>query len=156
MTVRLLGLLVLTLLAGCASAGKIEGPNYTGGRTWMMYTAHKGAITRFHVDPAGTLQFAGGKDAMFERYTWEGPLKEDELTRLVEMMDEVDWFDVKYAKGDKDERFWEVSELRGGKRRKAEIRGEYESLLGVYDLLSTAARRRYGEFLESMPKSGRQ
>ncbi len=148
---------VLAVLAGCAVTGPADtGPDLTGGRTWELYTAREGAMARYRIDPDGTLHFGGGRDAMGGRFSWSGPLTAAELDELVELIDEASWFDGPEPVGDDSGRTWALSERMGMKVRRVSVEGDTEKLREVYDLLSTASRRRYGDFLESMPKAGKQ
>jgi hypothetical protein len=150
--------LLNALLVGCASTFGPRGRDATGGLVLEVYVeAGGGSFARYRVESDGTLRFGGGQDAIDRRFTWSGPMREEEIVRLRALIDEHRWLEADPpSTGQPPERKIEVTLRKGGTRRSFTIIGESEAVAPVLDLLETAALRRHEEFLRRLPRPGEQ
>jgi len=144
--------------AGCAATGGAKGKDITGGLTLEIYVeAGGGSFARYRVEPDGTLSFGGGQDARDRRFTWSGPMTDEEIAHLTALLDEHRWLEADPpSTGEPTERKIEVRLRKGGTRRSFTVIGESEAVAPVLALLETAARRRHEEFLRRLPQPGEQ
>jgi len=144
--------------AGCRTSPAGGDSLATGGVTLEILAARGTsshallALTR-----DGTLHFAGGRDALRGDFSWSGPMTDDELTRLLALLDEHDWWhhDPPSTHQPPDQTY-AVKLRRPGTRRSFKVMGDGPHLTPIYDLLDRAARRRHEDFLRTMPEPGLQ
>jgi hypothetical protein len=151
-------MLVVTVVAvaGCATLGE-RGDDVTGGRTVEMYVVEDGSrFARYLVDRDGSLSFAGGRDAQASKYTWTGPLTEEELDRLFALIDEHEWAERDPASVADPGPTYTIR-FRGPRiRRNFTVVGDSPDVRPVAELLAEASKRRNEEFLRELPESGMQ
>ncbi|MDY7107453.1 MAG: hypothetical protein SYC29_02345 [Planctomycetota bacterium] len=146
------------LLVGCASSAGARGRNVTGGLVLEVYVQPgDGSFARYRVETDGRLRFGGGQDAIDRRFTWSGPMTEEEIGRLTALIDEHRWLETSPpSTGEPAVREIEVKLRKGGTRRSFTVIGESEAVTRVLEVLETAALRRHDEFLRRLPQPGEQ
>lgn len=153
---------VLALLTGCASSpAGAPSPEQRPDRTAAMVDlyivdADERTYVRYHVEPDGDLRFAGGVDAIEARYSWTGPLTDEEIVRLEAIVADLPTKPIRLARGERPARMAKVEAVDGDDRRKFEVPADDARIAGLHTLLETASRRRYAKLLDSLPKPGPQ
>lgn len=143
----------LLLVGSCASAGTHD--DATGGLTMEMYITRPGnSFARYKLDRDGTLHFGGGFDAQARRYTWSGPMTDEEILRLLEMIETYRWFEAEPSSGVEEKgRTFEIDLEGADRHRKYTVTGDSPAVVAVYDLLRDAAMRRHEGILRSLPEA---
>lgn len=146
--------------AGCQTAPKGDAPagkDVTGG-VLLELEVHRpgGSLARYRVEPSGLLSFAGGNDAVAGRYSWSGPLADEEAARLRELLDRHGWrAGARPVEGTPpDDERYEVRLRQAAGRRQLALPLADPGAVAIHDLLESAARRRHEEFLRSLPRAG--
>ena len=146
---------VALLVATLASSGCTSAPTTTptGGVTLALLRDQDDTASYFTVDREGRLGFGGGIDARFFRTHWTGSLTNDEIDRLLALIDEHGWFEHKPRSGGVPESLKYRLEVSGpaGSRRYT-WKGESPDVTPVEDLLDAAARRRFEPVLDALPQ----
>jgi hypothetical protein len=149
---------VAIAMSACRTApdGASGSKDVTGGAFIELEVRRPGgSLARYRVEPSGLLSFAGGDDAVAGRYSWSGPLTDDEAARLRELLDVHGWRAGAEPAGGKppgDERY-EVSVRQPAGRRRFVLPLADPGAVAIHDLLESAARRRHEEFLRSLPRA---
>ncbi len=152
-------LLLVWMTSGCAASQR-GAPDVTGGVSLRlrMNDARGGAAVLYDVSQDGTLGFAGGMDATFDRITWTGALTADEIAQLLGHIERDGWFERSPKGAGEPESLTYRINLKGPAGRKQfVVKGANVSVQAVEALLDRAARRRLEPILERLPKpSGRE
>lgn len=152
----LVAVLATSGLGGCAATPTAR-VNATGGvrLSMLMVDARGGAAARYEVRQDGTLGFSGGLDAHFDRITWTGPMTDEEIEVLLDLMEEHQWFERSPLGSSEPEGLTYRIDLSGPEGRKRfRISGRAETVTAVESLLDRIARRRFEPILDTLPKSG--
>lgn len=154
------GLLALLVImtwggAGCASRGPVTDDR-TGGISLELRDAPEPtAASLYRVELDGTLRFAGGQAARDRRFTWSGPLTDEEIARLRQIIrdDRLDAGRELPAATPSPRRTDLRLRLPGGNLR-YRLEGEVPAVEALRGLLEEASRRRLDSFMQRLPKPG--
>ena len=160
--------LALTLLAvlplpGCVAVETAGGDSpaavdRTGGvRLDLLVEQARQVAARYIVKEDGTIAFGGGRRGIAGNTEWTGDLTDEEIVELNRLLTTHAWFttDPVGSAGPDDEfpRYTaRVTGPAGFNRFKTS--GESDAITSVHDLLDTAARRRFADVLDELPKAG--
>ncbi len=149
-------LVPLSLAGGCAAGAA----GVTRGVTIDVLVEGEGrSLARYRVERDGTLRFGGGMDAMNGRFSWSGPMRADEIDRLLSLVDEHRWFEedppsVPPPPGEAAGPTYTIRLTGPRGRRTFTVIGESPAVGPARDVLETAARRRHEPFLLTLPRAG--
>lgn len=149
-------LVPLSIAGGCAAGAA----GVTRGVTIDVLVEGEGrSLARYRVERDGTLRFGGGMDAVNGRFSWSGPMRADEIDRLLSLVDEHRWFEVDPPSvpsppGEAAGPTYTIRLTGPRGRRRFTVIGESPAVGPARDLLETAARRRHEPFLLTLPRAG--
>lgn len=158
--VRAIVLLVLGAAVGCAtSVGALPGggPTASGVDLRMFVRFDDWSMALYRVRPGGTIGFGGATDALNNRLSWTGEMTADETRELRAMLGEHQWWTREPAStGTPPGRVYEITLTVAGGERRYRVIGKSDEVQPIHDFLEEVSRRRYGQFLERLPKAGPQ
>ncbi len=105
---------------------------------------------------AGEIQFAGGRDALFETPSWTGDLTDEEILELDAILRETNWFrprptDPGDAAGPEASIYDVTIEAPNGRRRFT-VTGGTAAIAAAEAILEAAATRRLDDYLSRQPR----
>lgn len=141
-------------LGGCATSSSQAAADRTQGlRLDLFMTARGDRHELYRVDTDGTLHFGGGRSALQDQYTWNGPLTDDEITALHGVLDAHKlWTRDAVGSGDQAEARYTFSVRDGDRRNGFVVKGRSDAMESVRSLLEMASRRRLDDYLERLPR----
>ena len=157
--VAILAAVLLAVLMSCASTPHSPGPDRTAGISLELYVKKPGhAYSLFRVGTDGSLSHGGAQDATFGKTTWTGSLTDDEISRLLTLLEHHGWFErlPESASPEEGEAGYEIKLRRAGRSVTMKARGPNEHVEPIHELLDDAARRRFEPILQSLPLPGEQ
>ncbi len=115
------------------------------------------AAALYRVKPDGRISFGGGMKATSGAYSWHGQLSPAECDELLQILQTAGWYD----RNPQSSGLPEDHEYRGfiswpSGRKRWEVNGESPDIRPVYDWLDHVSRRRFDEYLDLMPRPGKQ
>jgi hypothetical protein len=157
----LIALLVgsLSIATGCSTTSRrAAGPDVMGGLEFQVQETRPGrSYALYRVQRDGTIEFGGGLDARNGKCTWSGSLTEDERERLLSLLDQYGWPTIGPSSTGLPEGVeYEIQMQWPGQRRTYHVAGETDAVTEIVRVLQAASSRRNQEFLQSLPKAGRQ
>lgn len=151
--------LIAVVLTGCRSTTISAGDpaSRTGGIAVELYTRGENLeAVYYRVYPEGRIAYAGGQSAYERETQWEGPLTDEEITRLRERLDGDGWWTGRVTTtGEPAQREWEIQIARPGGGQRYRLTGDGREVLRLRSLLDEIARKRLDPFLETLPKPSR-
>lgn len=157
--VAILAAVLLAVLMSCASTPHSPGPDRTAGISLELYVKKPGhAYSLFRVGTDGSLSHGGAQEATFGKTTWTGSLTDDEISRLLTLLEHHGWFErlPESASPEEGEAGYEIKLRRAGRSVTMKARGPNEHVEPIHELLDDAARRRFEPILQSLPLPGEQ
>jgi hypothetical protein len=147
---------VSTALIGCSQSLRLDG-SATGGVALEMFVRGEANLAAlYRVEPAGTISFGGGADALNRQVTWTGPMTAAEIDELRSLLDRHGWFaKAPGSTGEPPQRSYRIRlTTPEGRRRHFWVRGASEDVTPIHDLLERLARRRLDadHVIESLPR----
>ena len=143
-------LLAALLLGGCQ--GGDSAATVTGGLSLEMHVVGEQNLSVFYrVDENGMLGFGGGVDARERNVSWTGPMTEEEIERLRELVREHGWYDRKpTSTGEPEQRVYRIAFRSPEGSRRFTVRGASPDITPIENLLSDVSRGRLHPFLDSL------
>ncbi len=153
---RAVAALLVMLNAGCATSA----PDRTGGIAIEIDVRGAGNFAvLYRLDTDGTLSWGGGDGARAGEVTWRGTMSDAEIDGLLMILVSDGWFEsdpAPDASGDVPQRRTTIR-LDGPKgKRRLTLAGSSRAVDRVTAYLDPISRRRYDDFLETLPKPGKE
>jgi hypothetical protein len=146
--------LVAAVLAGCVGRPGLDpGSRTQGVELDLWLRGEENLAIYYEVAQEGTIGFGGGADGRQRRISWTGPLTDDEIERLRELLQRDGWYtgDV-VATGEPRKREVRIHLCWPGGGKRYKLRGESPDIAPVLDLLEEASRRRLEGTLRELPQ----
>ena len=141
---------------GCASGGRADPQSVTGGVSLEMRIRDTGGMHAMYlVKQDGTITFAGGLDATWDRPTWTGAMTREQIDRFTSLIGELGWFErTPPSTADPPGRSYSIA-LRGPTgKRSYKVKGAGPQVAPMHALLQEIAGARLDLFIERQPKPG--
>lgn len=144
---------VMFLIAGCVST---PVASRTGGMKLKLGIEESGNMAAYYtVGTDGTIGFGGGLDARFERIAWTGSMQDEEVAKLLSLIQQHQLYDRKpVGTGEPKSLKWRFELSGPGGWNRSRLTGKCPVLREIYDLLNTISRRRFEGVMETLPKPG--
>lgn len=148
----------LNILHGCSSAPAVDAQSPMGGVTLELRVRDVGGLhAAYLVHEDGTLMFAGGQDARWDRPTWTGSMTAEQIDQLIDLLEAHGWFDRSpTSTSDPPERRYEATLRSPRGERRYKVSGASPQVEPVHELLKQIAAARLDPFLDQQPKAGSQ
>jgi hypothetical protein len=147
------------IVAGCAAgAGSRTGRETpTQGVTFTLFVQRDvSTAALYEMDEHGNLSFGGGWDARNGVTSWTGAMSPEEIEEVLTVIDDHGWFERKpTSAGEPDDYYYRLT-IAGpeGRKRYSRIAGESPEIEPVVAVLDRIARRRFDDFLKTLPRAG--
>lgn len=157
-------LLVLSLGATCLQVGCSgtgtggHGAAYGGSRTSgtsldFMVHGPAGEQVRYVLDEDGNLSFSGGRDVTLDKVSWKGELSDEEIQKLLEVIERVGWYQGEPASLAETDEYVYTIELESPQRSASwTVTGDSPEVRPVYVVLDQVSRKRFDSYLDRLPK----
>lgn len=144
---------VMFLIAGCVST---PVASRTGGMKLKLGIEESGNMAAYYtVGTDGTIGFGGGLDARFERIAWTGSMQDEEVAKLLLLIEQHQLYDRKpVGTGEPKNLRWRFELSGPGGWNRSRLTGECPILREMYEILKTSSRRRFDGIIDDLPKPG--
>jgi hypothetical protein len=109
----------------------------------------------YSITQAGTLSFAGGKEAKRDEMEWSTELSAEQRRRVIDMVTEFGWLATPPTSvSESADHVYEVSVRQRSTRVKSTVHGDNPQVVQMVQFLDEICMQRFDEFIDQLPRAG--
>lgn len=142
--VAVMALLAMAGPGGGCALDRVSQNSSAGPSVTLQVTCDDGRQALYET-AEGEIRFAGGADVALRRFSWEGPLTDDDHRRLEAVIEEQGLLDLNESASAFGEAAcrYDLEIRSGGRRNRAHAGDQHEGVAELHELLEEIAARRF-------------